>query len=197
MSKTVTIHSVSKLSHNWGRFDNYQVSHGTRDGGQLTITREIYDHGSAAAVLLYAPEAGTVILTRQFRLPAHLNGDEAWMIEVPAGMLDGEAPEVAAQREALEETGYAPRDLVFVCNAYSSPGSLTEKCACFIARYTPGQRAEAGGGLAAEGEDIEVLEITLESAMAMVTSGEIADAKTILLLQALMLRLAAGTLWVS
>ncbi|WP_137150569.1 NUDIX domain-containing protein [Devosia sp. FKR38] len=197
MSKTVTIHSVTKLSHNWGRFDDYQVSHGTRDGGLLTITREIYDHGSSAAVLLYAPEAGTVILTRQFRLPAHLNGDEAWLIEVPAGMLDGEAPEAAAQREALEETGYAPRDLIFVCNAYSSPGSLTEKCACFIARYTQGQKPEAGGGLAAEGEDIEVLEMSLESAMAMVGSGEIVDAKTILLLQALMLRLAAGPLWAS
>jgi nudix-type nucleoside diphosphatase (YffH/AdpP family) len=197
MSKTVTIHAVTKLSHNWGRFDDYQVTHGTRDGGALTVTREVYDHGSSAAVLLYAPETGTVILTRQFRLPAHLNGDEAWMIEVPAGMLDGEAPELAAQREALEETGYAPQALVLMFNTYASPGSLTEKCACFLGRYTPGKKAEAGGGLAHEGEDIEVLEITLDAAMAMVASGEIVDAKTILLLQALMLRLLAGEMGAS
>ncbi|WP_224704056.1 NUDIX domain-containing protein [Devosia aquimaris] len=192
MSKTVTIHSVTKLSHNWGRFDNYELSHGRRDGGVQRVTREIYDHGSSAAVLLYAAETGTVILTRQFRLPAHLNGDDAWMIEVPAGMLDGEAPEIAARREALEETGYSPQDLVLVSNAYSSPGSLTEKCACFIGRYVPGEKTEDGGGLAEEGEDIEVIEITLDAAMAMVESGEIADAKTVLLLQALRLRLLAA-----
>jgi len=188
MSKCVTINTVTKLSHNWGRFDNYSVTHGRRDGGALTVTREVYDHGSAAAVLLYAPQEQRVILTRQFRLPAHLNGDPAWLIEVPAGMLDGEAPETAARREALEETGYAAQDLVFVCNAYMSPGSLTEKCACFIGRYTPGQAEHVGGGLDAEGEDIEVIEMGFEQAFAMIASGEIADAKTILLLQALALQ---------
>ncbi|MCS6758730.1 MAG: NUDIX domain-containing protein [Candidatus Devosia euplotis] len=192
MSKSVTINNVTKLSHNWGRFDNYVVTHGRRDGGKLSLTREVYDHGSAAAVLLYTPQTHSVILTRQFRLPAHLNGDPAWLIEVPAGMLDGEAPEIAARREALEETGYLGEDLVFLFNAYMSPGSLTEKCACFFGRYTPGQPVHVGGGLADEGEDIEVLEMGFDAAFAMIGSGEIADAKTILLLQAVALRLARG-----
>ena len=114
MSGSITINSVTKLAHNWGRFDDYQITHSRRDGTLQTVQREVYDHGSAAAVLLYAPEAGTVILTRQFRLPPHLNGDPAWLIEAPAGMLDGEAPAIAAHREAVEETGYEPTDLVFL-----------------------------------------------------------------------------------
>lgn len=191
MSNSVKINSVSKLSHNWGRFDNYSVTHGRRDGGEQTVVREVYDHGSAAAVLLYAPETGTVILTRQFRLPPFLNGDPAWLIEVPAGLLDGEAPEIAARREALEETGYAGEDLELLFNTYMSPGSLTEKCACFLGRYRAGRQAHEGGGLTDEGEDIEVLEMGFEQAMAMVGRGEITDAKTIMLLQALALRLAA------
>ena len=190
MSNSVKINSVTKLSHNWGRFDNYQVTHGRRDGGTQTVTREVYDHGSAAAVLLYASETQTVILTRQFRLPPHLNGDPAWLIEVPAGLLDGEAPAIAAQREALEETGYAGHDLELLFDAYMSPGAVTEKCACFLGRYLPGQQAHGGGGLAVEGEDIEVLEMGFAQAFGMIGSGEISDAKTIMLLQALALRLA-------
>jgi len=192
MSSSIKINSVTKLSHNWGRFDNYEVTHGRRDGSAQTVLREVYDHGSAAAVLLHAPETDTVILTRQFRLPPHLNGDPAWLIEVPAGLLDGEAPEIAARREALEETGYAGEDLVLLCNAYISPGAVTEKCACFIGRYTPGQQAHSGGGLDHEGEDIEVLELGFAQAYGMIASGEITDAKTILLLQGLALQLAAG-----
>lgn len=192
LSKNVKIESVTKLSHNWGRFDDYQVSHPRRDGSMQTVQREVYDHGSAAAVLLYAPASGTVILTRQFRLPAHLNGDPAWMIEAPAGMLDGEPPEVAARREAIEETGYEPQALRFLFNAYMSPGSLTEKCACFLGQYVPGQTVAAGGGLASEGEDIEVFELGFNAALAMIENGEIVDAKTILMLQALALHLARG-----
>jgi len=192
MSGSITINSVTKLAHNWGRFDDYQITHSRRDGTLQTVQREVYDHGSAAAVLLYAPEAGTVILTRQFRLPPHLNGDPAWLIEAPAGMLDGEAPAIAAHREAVEETGYEPTDLVFLFETYASPGSLTEKCACFLGRYTPGQQISEGGGLASEGEDIEVFELGFEQAMEMIAEGGIVDAKTILMLQALALRLAKG-----
>ncbi|HWU19462.1 MAG TPA: NUDIX domain-containing protein [Devosia sp.] len=188
MSDKIIIESVTKLAHNWGRFDDYQVNHPRRDGRSQTVRREVYDHGSAAAVLLHAPEAGTIILTRQFRLPPHLNGDAAWMIEVPAGMLDGESAAVAAHREAVEETGYEPVDLQFMFNAYMSPGSLTEKCACFLARYTPGAPLHAGGGLEHEGEDIEVFEIGFADALAMIGTGEIIDAKTIMLLQALALQ---------
>lgn len=192
MSDSITINSVTELAHNWGRLDNYQVTHSRRDGTLQTVEREIYDHGSAAAVLLYAREGGTVILTRQFRLPPHLNGDPAWMIEAPAGLLDGEAPAIAAYREAVEETGYAPADLVFLFEVYTSCGSLTEKCACFLGRYTPGEKVSAGGGLASEGEDIEVFELPFEEALAMTTDGRIVDAKTILLLQGLALRLLKG-----
>ncbi|MDB5472780.1 MAG: hypothetical protein JWP99_83 [Devosia sp.] len=192
MSGSITINSVSKLAHNWGRLDDYQITHSRRDGSDQTVHREVYDHGSAAAVLLYAPTSGTVVLTRQFRLPPHLNGDPAWLIEAPAGMLDGEAPAIAAHREAVEETGYEPADMVFLFEAYTSPGSLTEKCACFLGQYTPGEKVSQGGGLASEGEDIEVFEIGFAEALAMIQDGRIIDAKTMLMLQALALRLAAG-----
>ncbi|WP_240231125.1 NUDIX domain-containing protein [Devosia lacusdianchii] len=190
MTDDIRIESVTKLAHNWGRFDDYQVNHVRRDGTRQTVRREVYDHGSAAAVLLYAPGPGTVILTRQFRLPPHLNGDPAWLIEAPAGLLDGEPPAVAARREAIEETGYEPRHLLFLFDAYMSPGAVTEKCACYLAEYTPGETVGQGGGLASEGEDIEVFELQFEAALGMIGSGEITDAKTILMLQALALRLA-------
>ena len=192
MTDPVTIVSTTPLARGWGRLDRYDVKHARRDGTQQTVQREVYDHGSAAAVLLYAPASRTLILTRQFRLPAHLNGDPAWLIEAPAGLTDGEAPEIAARREALEETGYEPENLIFLFDAYMSPGSLTEKCACFLGRYMPGRQASAGGGLAEEGEDIEVFELGLDEALAMIGSGMISDAKTIMMLQALALRLAAG-----
>ena len=190
MSGEVTIEGVTQLSRNWGRLDNYEITQTRRDGGTQTLRLEVYDHGSAAAVLLFAPGPCTVILTRQFRLPAHLNGDQAWMIEAPAGLLDGEAPAIAARREAIEETGYEPGALILLFDAYMSPGSLTEKCACYLAQYTPGQKVAVGGGLAGEGEDIEVIELGFDAALGMIASGEIFDAKTILMLQALALRLA-------
>ena len=190
---SITIENVEPLMKGWGQLDRYTVSHERLDGEHQTVVREVYDHGNAAAVLLYAPGARTVILTRQFRLPPHLNGDGAMMVEAPAGMLDGEAPAVAARREAIEETGYEPTGMVLVFEAYVSPGAQTEKCACFLALYTPGQRISQGGGLAGEGEDIEVFEVAFDEALRMIEDGRIIDAKTILLLQALALRLAAGT----
>ena len=192
MTEPVIIRSITPLARDWGRLDRYEVDHLRRDGTRQTVRREVYDHGSAAAVLMFAPAGRTVILTRQFRLPAHVNGDPAWLIEAPAGLLDGEAPEIAARREAIEETGYAPEAMAFLFDAYMSPGSLTEKCACFLGRYTPGQQASAGGGLADEGEDIEVFELGLDEALARVATGAISDAKTIMMRQALALRLAAG-----
>lgn len=192
MDKTIQIESITPLAKDWGRLDRYEVSHGRRDGSSQTVKREVYDHGSAAAVLMYAPDQKTVVLTRQFRLPPHLNGDKAWLIEAPAGLLDGEAPEIAAAREALEETGHQPHNLRLVANAYMSPGSLTEKCACYLALYVPGENLHDGGGLAEEGEDIEVFELRLEAALDMIVTGEISDAKTVILLQALALLLASG-----
>ena len=192
MTDPVTILNATPLARDWGKLDRYEVDHVRRDGTRQTVLREVYDHGSAAAILLYAPAERTLILTRQFRLPAHLNGDPAWLIEAPAGLTDGEAPDIAARREAIEETGYDPEALVFLFDAYMSPGSLTEKCACYLGRYRPGAQAGAGGGLAHEGEDIEVLELGLDEAMTMMATGAITDAKTIMMLQALALRLAAG-----
>jgi nudix-type nucleoside diphosphatase (YffH/AdpP family) len=194
MQDSITIDSITPLARDWGRLDRYEVTHARRDGIRQTVHREVYDHGSAAAVLMFSATSRSVILTRQFRLPPHLNGDPAWLIEAPAGLLDGEAPALAARREAIEETGYEPEALVFLFDAYMSPGSLTEKCACFLGRYTPGRKLAEGGGLAHEGEDIEVLELGLDAALAMTTSGEICDAKTIMMLQALALKLASGEL---
>ena len=193
MSERVIVRNITPLARGWGRLDRYEVDHVRQDGTRQTVLREVYDHGSAAAVLMFAPAQRTVILTRQFRLPPHLNGDPAWLIEAPAGLLDaGEAPDVAARREAIEETGYEPEALEFLFNAYMSGGSLTEKCACYLGLYIQGQRQADGGGLSAEGEDIEVFELGLDEALAMVANGAIMDAKTIMMLQALALKLATG-----
>ncbi len=188
MTDHIIIDAVTELSRGWGRLDDYRITHLRRDGTPQTVQREVYDHGSAAAVLLHAPGPDTVILTRQFRLPPHLNGDAAWLVEAPAGLLDGDPPAVAARREAIEETGYEPHALDFLFDIYMSPGSLTEKCACFLAQYTPGEKIAEGGGLAHEGEDIEVFEIGFAEALSMVAEGGIVDGKTVLMLQALALR---------
>ncbi|MET3927829.1 NUDIX domain-containing protein [Devosia sp. 2618] len=192
MDDTIRIETVTELARNWGRLDRYEVTHGRNDGRTQTVSREVYDHGSAAAVLLFEPNQRTVILTRQFRLPPHLNGDKAWLIEAPAGLLDGEAPAIAARREAIEETGYEPQALEFLFDAYMSPGSLTEKCACYLAHYTKGEKVADGGGLEDEGEDIEVLELGFDAVFGMIKSGEIRDGKTILMLQALKLKLSGA-----
>ncbi|MFC0011172.1 NUDIX domain-containing protein [Devosia nitrariae] len=179
----VTIHERRTLAESWGSLTEFEVSHPRRDGTRQTVIREVYDHGSAAAVLLYDPVDAKVVLARQFRLPAHLNGDPAHLIEACAGLLDGDDPETCARREAEEEVGVRPSSLTFLFNVYTSPGSVTEKCACFIGYYSPNDRLTDGGGLAHEGEDIEVIELDFEAAYAMIGRGEIIDAKTILMLQ--------------
>ncbi len=190
----VTIHDRRTLARNWGSLTQFELSHPRRDGTQQTLTREVYDHGSAASVLLHDPQADRVVLIRQFRLPAHLNGDSGHLIEACAGLLEGDDPQTCARREAEEETGYRPHTLTFLFDLYMSPGSLTEKCACFIGHYSPGDRVGQGGGLVHEGEDIEVLEMDFETAYAMIGRGEIVDAKTVLMLQWLRLsRLEAQT----
>jgi nudix-type nucleoside diphosphatase (YffH/AdpP family) len=179
----VTIEGYDVLAENWGNLRNYTVSHDRLDGTPQTVLREVYDHGSAAAVLLVDPDAQRVVLTRQFRLPPHLNGDPGWLIEACAGLLDGEAPDICARREAREETGYDPIALTELFSVYLSPGSLTEKLTCFVGTIRLGERAEAGGGVAGEGEDIEILELPISEAQAMIADGRIADAKTVLMLQ--------------
>ncbi len=154
-----------------------------RDGSWQTLSRETYDRGNGAAILLYDPRRGTVLLTRQFRYPAFVNGHPEPLIEAVAGLLDERSPEEAIRREAEEEAGcriVAPRR---VFEAFMSPGAVTERLVFFVAEYSAADRVADGGGLAAEGEDIEVLELPLEEALAMIGRGEIMDAKTIMLLQ--------------
>ena len=147
------------------------------------LPREVYHRTPAACILLYDPRRDVVVLVKQFRRPAYVNGDPAWMIEVPAGLLDGDEPQAAIRREAMEETGYTVRDVRFLFRAYSAPGAVTEVVHFFAAVIDVADRVSEGGGLAEEHEDIEVLELPLDRAVAMVESGEIFDLKTITLLQ--------------
>ncbi len=155
-----------------------------RDGRAQVVSRETYDRGNGAVLLLFNAARATVILTRQFRFPAYVNGcADGLLIEACAGLLDGGDAEAAIRREVAEETGYAVTAPRKVFEAYMSPGSVTEKLHFFVAAYAAADRRSAGGGDVAEGEDIEVLEMPLAQALAMIASGEIQDGKTIMLLQ--------------
>lgn len=161
----------------------FDYKKGEDDAGHR-LTWEVYDRGEAVAMLLVNRDRGTVVLVRQFRIPAHLSGDPAFLLEVPAGSLGaGEDPAEAAHREIAEETGYQPAMLKRIYTAYTSPGSSTEKVHFFFAAVSDADRISEGGGLAEEHEDIEISEIPLDQALAMVETGDICDAKTILLLQ--------------
>ena len=153
-----------------------------RDGSWQTMSRETYDRGNGAAILLHDPGRGLVLLTRQFRYPAYVNGHPAPMIEVVAGLLDDRSPQEAIRREAEEEAGCRIEAATHLFDAYMSPGAVTERLSFFVAAYDSSRRG-AGGGLAGEGEDIEILEMRLDDALAMIGAGEIVDAKTIMLLQ--------------
>ena len=164
------------------------------NGQRVTQVREVYDRGNGAAILLYNRKAGTVILTRQFRMPTFVNGNPTGMlIECCAGLLDRDNAEEAIRRETAEETGYKIGVVEKVMEAYMSPGSVTEILYLFIAEYSKEMKVSGGGGLQEESEDIEVLEILYSKAWEMVRTGEIKDGKTILLLQyAELNRLMAG-----
>ena len=154
-----------------------------RDGSWQTLSRESYDRGNGAAILPYDPARGTVLLVRQFRYPAYANGHRAPLIEAIAGLLDEHDPRTAIRHEAEEEAGVRIRDPVRVCEAFMSPGAVTERLTLFVAEYGAADRTGDGGGLHAEGEDIEVLEPAFAEALAMIGDGRIVDAKTIMLLQ--------------
>jgi nudix-type nucleoside diphosphatase (YffH/AdpP family) len=153
------------------------------DGEWQTQTREIYDRGNAATLLPYNLTDGTVVLVRQFRFPAYVNGYDDLLIEAAAGMLDNASPEERIRAEAEEETGYRLHQVKKVFEAFMSPGAVTEKLHFFVAEYDRSMRVSSGGGLADEGEDIEVLELAIDDALAMIADGRIVDAKTIMLLQ--------------
>jgi nudix-type nucleoside diphosphatase (YffH/AdpP family) len=172
------------LSNNWYVLRTVTFELRRRDGNWQRQSREAYDRGNGAALLLFDPSRRTVVLTRQFRLPAFINGcADGYLIEACAGLLDGNDPETCIRREAEEETGYRIRTPRKVFEAYMSPGSVTEKLHFFVAEYQAEDRINAGGGLAQEGEDIEVIEMPLEQALAGIRNGLIQDGKTVMLLQ--------------
>lgn len=171
------------LSKNWYHLRNVTFDYTGSTGKTVTLKREVYDRGNGATILLFDPKRETVILVRQFRMPVHLNGHSGWLIETPAGLLDGDHPEEAIRREVMEETGYAVHAVRPVFRSFMSPGAVTEIIHFFVALIDSAERVSDGGGVADENEDIEVLEIGLDRAMAMIESGDICDAKTIMLLQ--------------
>ena len=172
------------LSDNWYTLNKFTFEYQKNDGSWETQHREAYDRGNGAAILLYNKRKGTVVLTRQFRMPTYVNGnDDGMMIEVCAGLLDGDNPEDCIRKETEEETGYKIDNVERVIETYMSPGSVTEILYLFIGEYTDRMRVGEGGGADHETENIEVLEYPFEKALEMMAMGEIKDAKTIILLQ--------------
>lgn len=164
---------------------NIQFEYLSKDGTWKKNSREVFDHGNAASALLYSKQKKTVLLVQQFRIATYVNGNkEGMLIETCAGLLEeNEPPEETMKREIEEETGYSIKDLKKVTEVYSSAGSLTELLHLYVAEYSPEQRINEGGGLKEEGEELDILEIPFDKALAMVESGEIKDAKTVILLQ--------------
>jgi nudix-type nucleoside diphosphatase (YffH/AdpP family) len=180
----ITIQKTELLSDNWYVLNKVTFDYKMGKQDSETQVREVYDRGNGAVILLYNLTKKTVVLTRQFRLPTYLNGNTSGMvIEACAGLLDAENPEECIIRETEEETGYQLASVKKVFQSYMSPGSVTEILHFFIGEYQPNMKVSDGGGLAEEHENIEVLEYPFQEAYQMIASGEIIDAKTIMLLQ--------------
>ncbi|MFB4369020.1 MULTISPECIES: NUDIX domain-containing protein [unclassified Pseudomonas] len=182
-SPNVRILKQHLLSDNWYVLKKIDFELQRRDGSWQPQTREVYDRGNGATIGLYNRDRRTVILTRQFRIPAFVNEHHGYLIEAAAGLLDNAGPEERIRAEAEEETGYRVRSVRKIFDAFMSPGSVTERVHFFVGEYQPEDRINDGGGLAEEGEDIEVLELPFAEALAMVDDGRIMDGKTIILLQ--------------
>jgi nudix-type nucleoside diphosphatase (YffH/AdpP family) len=194
MRGRVRVKSVETLSDDWYVLKKTTFELLRRDGSWQQQSRETYDRGNGATILLYSLERGTVILTRQFRFPAYVNGHSGMLIEAAAGLLDEASPEDRIRAEVEEETGYRVSHIQKVFEAFMSPGSVTERLYFFVAEYESGARATLGGGNHDEGEDIEVLELTLDDAMSAIRTGQIQDGKTIMLLQYAFIHLFPRTL---
>ncbi len=180
----VEVRQVEVTSEGWHVLRRTTFSYRQRDGRQVTQQRETYDRGNGATVLVYDPVRRTVLLTRQFRFPAYVNDHpDGMLIETAAGLLDGDTPELAIRREASEELGVTIGEMQHVFDLYMSPGSVTERIHFFAAPYSSADQTGPGGGLEEEGEDIEVLEIPFDEALAMITDGRIVDGKTVILIQ--------------
>jgi len=179
----VRIVETRVLSDDWYLLKKTTFDFLRRDGVWQRQSRETYDRGDGAVILLFNRQAQTVILTRQFRFPVFVNGHDGMLIEAAAGLLDNASPEARIRAEAEEETGYFVQNVEKVFEAYMSPGSVTEKLHFFVGEHQASDRLNEGGGLAAEGEDLEVIELPLAQALQAVRQGTIVDAKTIMLLQ--------------
>tara|TARA_R110001583_G_scaffold14849_3_gene61790 strand:+ start:2410 stop:2991 length:582 start_codon:yes stop_codon:yes gene_type:complete len=180
----VKINSIKNLSNDYYKLDKVNFDYQTKNGTWQNQSRESYDRGDGACILLYNSSEKKVILTKQFRMPSYLNENEdGMMIEVCAGLLDKDDPFTCIKKEAEEETGYKINEPKKVFELYSTPGAVTEKIHYFIAEYSSDMKINEGGGLEEETEEIEVLETDFNKAIEMVASGEICDAKTIILLQ--------------
>ncbi len=189
MITDINILKTEILSDNWYILRKITYDYVKKDGSRQTQTREAYDRGNGATILLYNKTLRTVILTRQFRLPTFLNGNpDGMLIETCAGLLEMDNPEDCIRRETEEETGYKINSVRKVFEAYMSPGAVTEIIYFFIAEYSADMKVTEGGGVAHEEENIEVLETGIDQAMKMVETGEIRDAKTIMLLQYIILK---------
>lgn len=179
----VSINQVTILSDDWYTLKKVDFDYTTQKGEIQQLSREVYDRGNGAAVLLIDKSSGKIVLIKQFRMPAYLNGDENGMIlEVPAGLLDNDDAETCIIREIEEETGYRVPKVEKLFESYSSPGAVTEILHYFVAYYTAEMKVTEGGGLDEEHEDIEVIELPFKEALNMIKTGEIKDSKTIILL---------------
>jgi len=180
----IRIQQVEILSDDWGLLKKTTFDYLRRDGSWQRQTRETYDRGNGATILLYDRERRTVLLIRQFRLPTLGNGlDDGLLVETPAGLLDQAAPEARIKAEVEEETGYRLDNVQHLFDAFMSPGSVTELLHFFAGEYRADQRIAEGGGLQEEGEDIELLELPFDEALAMARDGRLVDGKSIMLLQ--------------
>jgi ADP-ribose pyrophosphatase len=180
----VRIHKRETLSANWYKLEKITFEQQRKDGSRQTLEREVYHNGPGAAVLPIDRNRGTVLLVRQLRIPAYVNGDGPMLIEACAGMVEkGSDPARTVRDEAEQEMGFRLRGVTKVLEVYASPGASAEKLHLFLADYTPDDRMGDGGGLAGEGEQIEVIEMPLTQAWEMARDGRIMDAKTVLLLQ--------------
>ena len=184
MIDKVKILKTEVLSDNWYVLRKITYEYYKKDGMKQIQSREAYDRGNGATILLYNQLQKTVILTKQFRLPTYVNGNENEMlIEACAGLLDKDNAEDCIRRETEEETGYKVSSVQKIFEAYMSPGSVTEILHFFIAEYSKSMKVNEGGGVEHEEENIEVLEMEINKAMQMIETGEIKDGKTIMLLQ--------------
>lgn len=182
-SPRIRVNTRTPLSDGWAYLEKVVFDYHRSDGDWQTQQREIYHRGHGAAVLLYNLDTSTIVLTRQFRFPAWDEGDEGFLIEVPAGIVEHNNPEETVRAETEEETGFVIDKPTFLFRAYASPGSITEQLHYFSAPYHLHDRKNQGGGNPGEGEDIEVLEVDIDEAIAWIQQGKIVDAKSIILIQ--------------